>query len=41
MYCGWGNKMPQESHGLALDRYSAMKAFQDIRYKGVRSHFWP
>lgn len=40
--CGWEtHHIPQEFHGFKLDRYNTLKAFQDIRYKGVRSHFWP
>ena len=39
--CGWGSRIPTEVMGLKLDRYHALKAFQDIRVKGVRSHFWP
>jgi hypothetical protein len=41
MYCGWEDKMPIASHGLVLDRPSALKLFRDLRQVGVRAHFWP
>lgn len=41
MTCGWGSRMPEEYQGLKLERYSAMKFFQDMRVQGTRAHFWP
>jgi hypothetical protein len=41
MTCGWEDKMPIVSHGLVLDRPSALKLFQDLRQVGIRAHFWP
>ncbi len=41
MYCGWGDAMPQEYHGLKLDRESALNFFKKLRDAGIRSHFWP
>jgi hypothetical protein len=37
--CGWG--IPHSSHGMNLDRGSAMTLFQDLRKVGVRAHMWP
>jgi hypothetical protein len=40
--CGWGSHhIPNEFQGFKLDRETALLAFQEIRFKGVRSHFWP
>ena len=41
MYCGWGWQLPDEQHGLKLNRLSALELFQNLRYAGIRSHFWP
>jgi hypothetical protein len=39
--CGWGKRVPAESHGLRLDRPSVLKFFRDLREKGIRAHIWP
>jgi hypothetical protein len=41
MQCGWDNKMPEEFKGIKMERSVVMKAFQKLRFKGVRAHFWP
>jgi hypothetical protein len=41
MYCGWGNRMPNEYLGLVLDRPRILEFFQDLRRLGVRAHIWP
>ncbi len=41
MYCGWHDKMPEQFHGLKLDRPHAMELFQKMRRQGIRAHFWP
>ena len=41
MHCGWGQKMPENSFGLQMDRPHAMELFQNIRKLGIRAHFWP
>lgn len=41
MWCGWAHHIPEYCEGFKMDRYHAMKAFQDLRRKGVRAHFWP
>ena len=33
-------KIRMESHGFILDRPHVLKVFQQLRYKGIRSHFW-
>lgn len=39
--CGWTrSEIPGEFDGLKLQRYEVMKLFQDLRFQGVRSHFW-
>jgi hypothetical protein len=32
---------PEEMFGVKLNRLGAMTMFQDLRRRGVRSHFWP
>lgn len=39
--CGWGKRVPAESHGLKLDRSHVLSFFQDLRYTGIRAHIWP
>ena len=39
--CGWGKRVPYESHGLVLDRPHALQFFIDLRHKGIRAHIWP
>jgi len=39
--CGWGKKVPRESHGLLLDRPHVLQFFIDLRKKGIRAHIWP
>ncbi len=41
MYCGWRDKMPEYVDGFRLERSETMKAFQSLRYKGIRAHIWP
>jgi hypothetical protein len=41
MFCAWGRNIPAEVHGFKMERSNVMKAFQTLRYKGIRSHFWP
>ena len=41
MYCGWGNRIPEQLHGLKLDRPRVLEFFQDLRKKGIRAHIWP
>ena len=41
MYCGWGNRMPNEYLGLTLDRPRILEFFQDLRKLGIRAHIWP
>ena len=41
MYCGWGWQLPDEQYGLKLNRLSALELFQNLRFVGIRSHFWP
>eukprot|EP01035_Chromulina_nebulosa_P019197 gene19197-25046_t len=39
--CGWGKRVPYESHGLLLDRPHVLKYFIELRQRGVRAHIWP
>jgi hypothetical protein len=39
--CGWGKRVPAESHGLQLVRSSVLQYFADLRFKGIRAHIWP
>lgn len=39
--CGWGKKVPAESHGLVLDRPHVLRFFMDLRKRGIRAHIWP
>lgn len=39
--CGWGKRVPAESHGLVLDRPQILQFFIDLRKKGIRAHIWP
>lgn len=40
--CGWGKRVPYESHGLVLDRSHVLQFFIDLRKKaGIRAHIWP
>eukprot|EP01038_Epipyxis_sp_PR26KG_P008049 gene8049-10905_t len=39
--CGWGKRVPIESHGLLLDRPTVLQFFIDLRRKGIRAHIWP
>lgn len=39
--CGWGKRVPKESHGLVLDRPQILRFFIDLRKKGIRAHIWP
>ena len=39
--CGWGKRVPKESHGLKLDRPDVMQFFIDLRNNGIRAHIWP
>jgi hypothetical protein len=41
MFCGWRDQMPAEVDGFKMERSNVMKAFQTLRYKGIRAHFWP
>lgn len=41
MLCGWGDNIPEEDHGLVLNRYHAMKFFRVLREQGIRAHIWP
>eukprot|EP01039_Chlorochromonas_danica_P009360 gene9360-10335_t len=42
MECGWGRDIPSVSReGLPLDRYHALRLFQELREKGIRAHLWP
>ena len=41
MYCGWGNRIPEELYGLKLDRPRVLEFFQDLRKEGIRAHIWP
>jgi hypothetical protein len=37
----WANGVPQERHGLQMDRVGAMDLFIKMRGNGVRAHYWP
>ena len=37
----WGYDMPEYVNGLKLSRAGALEYFAKLRYKGIRSHFWP
>jgi hypothetical protein len=39
--CGWGKRVPAESHGLKLDRPDVMRFFLQLRQQGIRAHIWP
>ena len=39
--CGWGKRVPEQSHGMKLDRPTVLKYFIDLRRKGIRAHIWP
>lgn len=39
--CGWGKRVPANSHGLQLDRPTVLQFFIDLRKKGIRAHIWP
>ena len=39
--CGWGKRVPPQSHGLTLDRPHVLQFFIDLRKKGIRAHIWP
>jgi hypothetical protein len=39
--CGWGKRVPAESHGLKLDRPEILEFFMNLRKNGVRAHIWP
>jgi hypothetical protein len=40
--CGWGKRVPSESHGLQLLRSQILRYFIDLRAKsGIRTHIWP
>ncbi len=41
MLCGWGIYVPYEVNGFELERANVLKAFQTLRRKGIRAHFWP
>ena len=41
MLCAWGENIPEEIDGFKMERSNVLKAFQKLRYKGIRSHFWP
>ena len=39
--CGWKYANDSVGSKLVLDRLPIMKFFQQLRQKGIRSHFWP
>ena len=39
--CGWGKRVPAESHGLPLLRHRVLQYFLDLRRSGMRAHIWP
>mgnify|MGYP003385827399 CR=1 len=39
--CGWRSDLPDDVNGFPLDRLPVMQFFQELRRKGIRSHFWP
>eukprot|EP01040_Poterioochromonas_malhamensis_P013134 gene13134-14417_t len=40
--CCWKNEnIPKEINGFILDRLHAFNFFQELRYAGIRAHFWP
>lgn len=39
--CGWGKRVPAESHGFTLERPQVLQFFLDLRRKGIRAHIWP
>ena len=39
--CGWGKRVPANSHGLELDRPTVLQFFIDLRKRGIRAHIWP
>ena len=38
--CGWRQDM-EDVNGFSLDRLPVMLFFQELRHKGIRSHYWP
>ena len=39
--CGWGDNIPDNSHGFQLQRPEVLKFFMNLREQGVRAHIWP
>ncbi len=40
--CGWGKRVPAESHGLPLVRSAVLRYFIGLRQmSGIRAHIWP
>jgi hypothetical protein len=40
--CGWGKRVPAESHGLPLLRSQVLRYFIALRaVGGIRAHIWP
>jgi len=40
--CGWGKRVPSESHGLQLVRSEVLRYFINLRSQsGIRAHIWP
>lgn len=40
--CGWGKRVPEESHGLQLARSHVLRYFIALRSEGgIRAHIWP
>ena len=40
--CGWGKRVPAETHGLELVRSKVLQYFIDLRrIGGIRAHIWP
>lgn len=39
--CGWGKRVPAESHGLPLLRHRVLQYFLELRRSGMRAHIWP
>ena len=38
--CCWGH-VKNEVAGFKMDRLTTFKFFQDLRFAGIRAHFWP